>query len=183
MCKNLFHQTTKPLALASSAVSHGLIWSRRRLPVRGGRPSKATRSGCGEQWGLGSAALIVAACISLPPVKDSCFSLPVTSQHCLLSSWCSWAKLEYAIQNWLCLLKEHGSCLSSSLLRSFLCPEECHMELSTSCHPCCFLLRFLKNKWTDFISVNRLLGWQQHVKKIIAKSLERLQPKDSRPGV
>lgn len=85
--------------------------------------------------------------------------------------------------DWLCLLQEHGSCLSSSLLRSFLCPEECHMELSTSCHPCCFLLRFLKNKWTDFISVNRLLGWQQHVKKIIAKSLERLQPKDSRPGV
>lgn len=27
-----------------------------------------------------------------------CFSLPVTSQHCLLCCWCSWAKLEYAIQ-------------------------------------------------------------------------------------
>lgn len=181
MCRNVFHQTTKPLALAS-AISLGLIWSRRRLPVRG-QPSKAPRSGCGEQWGLGSSVLIAAACILLPPVKDSCFSPPVMSQHCLLSSWCSWAKLEYAIQNWLCLLKEHGSCLSSSPLGSFLCPEESHGIVNILPSVLLPFKVFKKQMDRLFISVNKLLGWQQHVKKIIAKSLERLQPKDSRPGV
>lgn len=44
--------------------------------------------------GSGKAAFAGAACVFVPPVKDSCASPPVTLQHCLLSSWCSWAKLE-----------------------------------------------------------------------------------------
>lgn len=59
-----------------------------------------------------------------------------------------------------------------------------NMELSTSCQSVLLPLKVFKKQMDKLlISVNRLLGWQQHVKKMIAKSLERLQPKDSRPGV
>jgi hypothetical protein len=46
----------------------------------------------------------------------------VTLQHCLLSTWCSWAKLEFQVQQWHCLPKQSNSCLSSSLAWFFHVP-------------------------------------------------------------
>lgn len=94
VCRNLFfHQTTKPLALASSAVSHDSMCVHRRFPpVRNG-------------WALRSSGVWGQQCSSWLPIFLCtcqgllCFSPPVMLQHCLLSCWCSWAKLECEIQS------------------------------------------------------------------------------------
>lgn len=136
------------------------------------RPSKATRSGSREWWVWGK------QCSSwLPAFLCHCqghFPPPVTLQHCLLSSWCSWAKLEFQIQNWYCLLKEYSYCLSSSLVWLFHVPWRLS-HANVNILPFMFHFKVFKKK--------KNLGWQWYVKKIITESHKRLKAKGFRTTV
>lgn len=101
VCRSLLcHQTTKPLALVPSAVSVAWSWAGGCLWKGPGLPSSWV-------W-LQGAVSLGKQCSSWPPASLLRFSPPVTLQHCLLSSWCSWAKLELELELMLC-----GSCLGS----------------------------------------------------------------------
>lgn len=168
-----FHQTTEPLALASSAVFDGFILARRLLPVRNGQALQSHRVWLQGAVDFGESSVrpgclhFYATCRGLlhfPP--------PVTSQHCLLSSWCSWAKLEFQIQNWHFLLKEYSYCLSSSLVWFFHVPWRLsHANVNT--------LPFVFH----FKVSEKNLGWQWYVKKILTESHKILRTKGFRTSI
>lgn len=161
--RNLFfHQTTKPLALVSSAASHGLICGQETSAclVEMARPSKATRSGFRERWGLGKAVFILAACIFTPPAKDS--SRLSTCNVATLPSLLSVLLGKTGIRNRTgTVFLEYSSCLSSGLVWFSHMPWRISQE-SVNILPFVLLHFKVFKKQTDkLISMNKLLGWHE----------------------
>lgn len=110
------------------------------------RPSKATGSGSREQWVWGKAVFILAACISMPPVKDSYTSLHLWRRSIAFSP------LGAPGQNWnfrsrtgIVFLRRTVAASVPAWYGSFMCREGCHMQMSISYH-LCFILRFFKKQ-------------------------------------
>lgn len=137
------------------------------------RPSKATGSGSREQWILEKVVFILAACISMPPVKDSYTSLHLWRRSIAFSP------LGAPGQNWnfrsrtgIFFLKSTVTASVPAWYGSFMCSEGCHMA-NVNTLP--FMFHFKVSK--------KNLGWQWYVKKIITESHKRLKTKGFRTSI